>query len=100
MLYTAACVERNLWADAADVNFCFGPVIASSAHDVFAFHAEIAERGTIGRQVRHDRSRYEALRLEQLPHQFQCGFLVASGLDQEIQNLALRRRSNSLTSHA
>jgi hypothetical protein len=64
------------------------PVIASSAHNVFALHPEIAQRGTIGWQfVRHDCGWSEALCLEHFPHQFQCGPLVSSGLDQEIQNL-------------
>ena len=64
------------------------PVIAASARDVFAFHSEIAQRGTIGWQfVRHDCGWSEALCLEQFAHQFQCGPLVSSGLDQEIQNL-------------
>ena len=64
------------------------PVIASSAGDVFALHSEITQRGTIGWQfVRHDCGWSGALCLEQFAHQFQCGYLVSSGLDQEIQNL-------------
>ena len=64
------------------------PVIAASARDVFALHSEIAQRGTIGWQfVRHHCGWSEALCLEQFAHQFQCGRLVSSGLDQEIQNL-------------
>ena len=64
------------------------PVIAASARDVFALHSEIAQRGTIGWQfVRHHCGLSEALCPEQFAHQFQCGRLVSSGLDQEIQDL-------------
>jgi hypothetical protein len=54
---TAACVERNLWAEpgleALHASFSqpdrkvrvFGPVVTSSASDVFDFHSEIAQRG-------------------------------------------------------
>jgi hypothetical protein len=65
-----------------------GPVVTSSGRDVFAFHSQIAQRGTIGWQfVRHDLSRYKALCLEPFSHQFQGGPLVSSGLDQDIQDV-------------
>ena len=55
---------------------------------MFALHSEIAQRGTIGWQfVRHHCGWSEALCPEQFAHQFQCGRLVSSGLDQEIQDL-------------
>ena len=52
--------------------------------------AEIASRCAIGPQVVRDQPlRSEGILLQKLAHQFQSGVLVALGLDQHIQNLAL-----------
>lgn len=65
----------------------FRPVVAAPAGDMFVLHAEIGQGRSIGRQlVCYDGIRRETLFLEQLAHQLERCFLIAAGLDQNIQH--------------
>ena len=56
-----------------------------------AFDPKIPDRGAVRSQVVSDQSlRNEGVRPQEFAHQFQRGVLVSLGLDQHIENLALR----------
>jgi hypothetical protein len=67
----------------------FSSIVTSPTSDMLALHPESFERSTIrGQLVRHHFGRHEALCLEELAHQLERSLLVASRLDQDIQNFA------------
>jgi hypothetical protein len=67
-----------------------GPIVLPSPALMQVFDAKIAGRCAVGPQIICDQPlRDEGVFLQQLPHQFQSGVLVALGLHQHIENLAL-----------
>ena len=56
-----------------------------------AFDPKLSDRGAVRSQVVCDQSLWnEGILPQELAHQFQRGVLVSLGLDQHIENLALR----------
>src|SRR5208283_1507461 len=78
-----------------------GPIVLPSPALMPAFDAEIEGRCAVGPQIIRDQSiRNDGVFPQKLAHQFQRGVLVAPGLDQHIQNLALAVDGAPQVNHA
>jgi len=63
------------------------PIVFPASEIIPLRQAEIAQRSTVGWQFVGDEGiRDEALFLQQIAHQFECGLLVSARLNQDIQH--------------